>query len=182
MGIFNLFRKNESEKHELDNTDRETSLRVRRNNAEIKELEMRLRMEEMRLESEARKIELEARIATAKRNLEELQDEDEEEAAPDNINSLILLLASKFLGGGLVPQTSQSNAVPPTPLSAYTPSGTKPSLSDDQIESMYSTLPENVKKIAKNFTDDQIKEYLNKNGQSFDDDTIQRIIKKVKNS
>jgi hypothetical protein len=181
MGIFNFWKKSSSG-HEIDSTDRDNSLAVRRQNAEIKQLENRLKMEEMRLESEARKLELQARIAEAQSSLDELQGEDEEVSDTPDFNTILMTLALKFLQGKSDTSTFSAPVGFPQTSPTATASDVSPSLSDEQIDNMYKTLPDNVKKIAKTMSDEQIKNYLSKNGQNFDEETINKIIKKVKNS
>ncbi len=181
MGLFSWFKKNNSG-HEIDTTDRENSLATRQANAELKNLQMRLKMEELKLESEARKIELEARIAEARNTLEELQGEDEEDSNSPDINTILMTLALKFLQGKGDASNSHASVGYPLTSPIGDTSGASLSLSDEQINQMYLTIPDNIKKIAKNMSDEDIKNYLSKNGQNFNSETIEKIIKKVKNS
>jgi hypothetical protein len=170
MGIFDLFKRKEKdnrENHSFDSEDRELSLKLRRQRAELKTLELQRESELQRLEYERKKFQLMDELDELKGVYEEVS---EEEPSNNSDNMLMTLLASILAKKEVSPPLIQ----PPTTSEI--------NLSDEQIKSYIASIPKVALKIGKSWNDEQLTNFILSNMPNLNKDSINRIITILRNS
>lgn len=159
MSLFDWFkRKKPSKSYDFDDEDRQHSIQIRRIDAEKKRL--------------VREIE----ITRLKKDLYDLKadmiddDDFDDEENPDSESAVLMMLLTNILNK----QQSQSATVTPT-----TPPNAKVILTSEQIEQL---LHDNKKvvKIAKNMSDDQLKQFAASRYPEIANQSVDQIIQAIR--
>lgn len=177
MGLFGWLKSERQEKaHAFDKEDRELSLQVRRQKAELAQQRAQLDLELMRLRAEREKADLEAQIADARARLDDMYSDDEPEV--DNggsaADAMLMMLMSKMFQS---PPAAAPPASQPTPPSAP-PSGD--SISDEELQEMWEQVPSGYKKLARKMSDEQVAGYIRKQLPNIDTDSMTRALRVVR--
>lgn len=163
MGIFNFF--SNKNKHKFSDEEREMSATTRGYTKELKRMEFEIKKQELdivKLQKEAQILELKAEIYG--------DDEDEDGFSPEE---MLINILTKGQGLQALFNQNTTSFTPPT-------TETKGNLTDEQIDDILSNVNPVVLLQVKKLSNEQISDYIKKNYPSYDDETISRVILKVK--
>jgi len=178
MGLFSFLRPTQKPTQaEIIPAEDDISTQIRKSNYENSRARKQLELEIMRLEAERTKIQLQAEIEEAKAQIADIRGGDSEESHQSPADLIMMTLLTKAMGGlGDGRNTHQTN--PPLPSIPQQPQ--KTSLSDQEIEQLYSQTPKEILKIGKNMTVEQLQDFINKQIPDLSDESITKIINRVK--
>lgn len=170
MGLLSWIfkRKYPNHNHDFGDEDRQLSMDLRLQKAELKRLKSQLEIEREKL-----------RVEEAKAELEDLRDtlyppeEEEEEGSVNTPETMILsLLMNAF----------KTNNVRTT---TTTPTGTTPStlsLTDEQIKGYMEALPKDIREEMRKLSDQELKAIVKERVGNLTEDTLNRIVVLAKQS
>lgn len=169
MGLLDVFKRKEPAKKRHSFTDDDRML-----SAEKRKLKQRLDLEILKLETTRDKLSLQAEIEQATQELQELRgDYDDEEPSGSSVeDTLITTLLTKVLSGQQ--QTTSSQVSPTLTTSSVAPLGVE--MSNEQLETIWGSLPKKQQKIAKDMDDEQLKQLIKGQIPNVNDDTLVRAI------
>jgi hypothetical protein len=152
MGFWNIFKRKEKDNrtnHDFNEEDRNLSLEIRKQKAELKRLELERESELRKLEFEKRKIQLQEEIDELKG--EDFEDYEEEGSSSD---AMLMMLLSKVLGNS--PQTTAETHTSPLNNSQVS----AVDFSEEQIKEIWEKLPNSYKKYAKGLTEESLRNLI----------------------
>jgi hypothetical protein len=141
MGLFGFFKKDARNNHTFDEKDRDLAVTARRQRAELDNLRREQEIEELRMKHDIRMAELQA-------DMEDLVGED---AAPQGDG----MSPEDRIAMKLIDKIGERKTPPP----AATPQGAK-EYTEEELKAKWADVPPVYKAVAKQSTDEQIKEYL----------------------
>jgi vacuolar-type H+-ATPase catalytic subunit A/Vma1 len=153
----------------FDEQDRNVSVEIRKQRAEISKKKAELELEVAKLETEKKKQELELEIAETKAALDDFYEDDTDTETDDPTNALMQMFLSKFM---LNNQVTPNNTGTVDTLSV--PVSSQVHLEDNQIKAIVKKVPKQYLKLAKEFNDTQLSNYIKGQIPNVDDDTILR--------
>lgn len=181
MGILDLFRQKQSNRHVLTQEDRDKAVEVNQARFELQRARIENEKAILQLEKEKRELQIRRDMAKLRADIAEYEGDDfeegEEAGGVDGMFQNLLMGAilkgqsPDTVGGGFL--TSPS---PPT-LIAQPPTV---SLSDDQLRDIWEGLPKMARKAAKKLSDDQIAALIRNKVGNVDAETVSRAVSIVR--
>lgn len=153
--------------HVIDQEDREISLKLRQQRAELKTLELQRQSELQRLEYERKKMQLEDEIA----EMNGAYDEEETNSSP--MDAMLMQILTRSMGG----QTSTGASNHPQSISS-TP--VEVNLTDEQINDFIKQVPKNYLKVAKGMDHLQLTGIIKGYIPNISNDSLNKVITIVK--
>lgn len=162
MGIFDFLQHREQPdaraNHAFDTEDRDLSLKIRKQRAELKERQLELENANMELKAELERMRIETQIETTKQQLAELKGYDDEEIVDDegsSLDKMLMLLLTQIMSKNNTPVSapnipSQSLVTPPT----------QPEITTEQIQDFWGKIPKPQQKQLKKLKDTELSDVI----------------------
>lgn len=156
---------------------------MQREKAAILRARMQNDLDRMKTENEIEKIENMARLERAKADLAELRErmtEDQGGSEDSMMDRMMMMLMTKAMTAA--PTPSPVSPAPPA-TSPTVPSTNKfKTYTDEELDSYISQIPSPVLAAAKNLDEDRLSEQIISRAPDMDDDSIDRMIAKIRSA
>jgi hypothetical protein len=170
MDIFGLKISRNRKKTDSPQAESEDMAELRNFKAEIKRQELKMKLAEQQLEHKERMMDLQDRI----QEMQERMFGDDDDSGGGNVENMLMQF---IMQKGMQQQGSQplntQHTPPPTPAAV--------SISEEQLQEYWKSLPRIQRKMAKMASDEQIGALLRDKVKNIDDDSIKRAIELIRN-